>query len=106
VNLEEIMKAAQSLQSSLAQSQAKLEHIEVDGSAGAGLVIARCTAKGKLVKLTLDPGLLKAEEREMLEDLVVAAVNDAQRKAAQAAEAEMAKLTQGLPIPPGFKMPF
>jgi DNA-binding YbaB/EbfC family protein len=100
------MKAAQSLQSSLTQSQAKLEHIEVDGSAGAGMVVARCNAKGKLVKLSLDASLLKAEEREVLEDLVVAAVNDAQRNAARAAESEMAKLTQGLPIPPGFKMPF
>ena len=105
-NIADLMKAAQAMQANMADAQAKLDTIEVEGQAGAGMVRARMTAKGKLLRLHLDPSLLKAEDVEMTEDLIVAAVNDARGKAEAAAQAEMGKLTAGLPLPPGFKMPF
>jgi nucleoid-associated protein EbfC len=106
VNLQDIMKAAQSLQENMASAQNKLDQIEVEGAAGGGVVKARCTAKGKLVRLSIDPSLFKPEDREVVEDLIVAAITDAQRKAAATAESEMSKLTAGLPLPPGMKLPF
>lgn len=105
-NLADLMKAAQSMQERMGEAQAKLDTIEVEGQAGAGMVKARMTAKGKLLRLTLDPSLMSAEDREVTEDLIVAAVNDARARAEAASQEEMGKLTAGLPLPPGLKMPF
>jgi nucleoid-associated protein EbfC len=105
-SIADIMKAAQDMQSRMGDAQAKLDRIEVEGQAGAGLVKARMTAKGKLLRLTIDPSLMSADDREVTEDLIVAAVNDARSKAEAAAQSEMSKLTDGLPLPPGFKLPF
>ena len=85
----------------MAEAQGRLDAIEVVGEAGAGLVKATATAKGELKALAIDPSLFVPEEREVVEDLIVAAVQDAQARAAGAAQAEMAKVTEGLELPPG-----
>jgi DNA-binding YbaB/EbfC family protein len=76
------------------------------GEAGAGLVRATATAKGELKALSIDPSLFKAEEREVVEDLIVAAVQDAQARAQATAAEEMGRVTEGLGLPPGMKLPF
>jgi hypothetical protein len=105
-NLDDIMKAAQNVQAQLAQAQEKLDTIEIEGAAGGGMVKVRATAKGRIVKVDIDDSLINAGEKEMLEDLIAAAFNDARTKADQASNAEMQKMTAGLPLPPGFKLPF
>ena len=105
-DMGKLLKQAQEMQSKAAEMQAGLEELEVEGAAGAGMVTAVVTAKGQLKRLSVDPSILNADDREMLEDLIVAAVNDAQNKGAEKAQEEMAKLTEGLPIPPGMKLPF
>ena len=104
-SLEELMNAARNVQEQMARAQAELDNIEVEGASGGGLVTVRATARGAVRGLTIDPSLLTAESKEMLEDLVVAAFNDAKTKADQAGSAEMNKLTAGMPLPPGFKLP-
>jgi nucleoid-associated protein EbfC len=105
-NLDEMMKAAQSLQNKLGEAQAALDRIEVEGQAGAGLVKVRATAKGKILRVMIDPSLLSPDDKDMLEDLVAAAINDTRVKAEATAAEQMSKVTAGLPLPPGFKMPF
>ena len=80
--------------------------LEVEGAAGGGLVKIRATAKGRILGVEIDDSLLQPSEKQMLEDLVAAAINDARAKADTAGNAEMAKVSAGLPLPPGFKMPF
>ena len=105
-SLEELMNAARNVQEQMARAQAELDNIEVEGASGGGLVTVRATARGAVRGLTIDPSLLTAESKEMLEDLVVAAFNDAKTKVdAQMAE-EMAQVTGGLQLPPGMKLPF
>ena len=104
-SLEELMNAARNVQEQMARAQAELDNIEVEGASGGGLVKVRATARGAVRGLTIDPSLLTAESKEMLEDLVVAAFNDAKTKADQAGSAEMGKLTAGMQLPPGFKLP-
>ncbi len=104
-SLDELMKAAQSVQEQMQAAQAKLDHIEVEGASGGGLVKVRASARGRILGIAIDPSLLTADGKEMLEDLVVAAFNDAKAKADQAGSAEMNKLTAGMPLPPGFKLP-
>ena len=104
-NLDDIMKMAQDLQNDMAKAQASLDTIEVEGAAGGGLVKVRATAKGRILGIDLDASLLNAADKEMLEDLIVAAFNDAKGKADAAGSAEMQKMTAGLPLPPGFKLP-
>ena len=104
-SLEELMNAARNVQEQMARAQAELDNIEVEGASGGGLVTVRATARGAVRGLTIDPSLLTAESKEMLEDLVVAAFNDAKTKADQAGCAEMGKLTAGMQLPPGFKLP-
>ncbi|MEM7189158.1 MAG: YbaB/EbfC family nucleoid-associated protein [Pseudomonadota bacterium] len=102
-----MMKKVSEMQEKMAEATERMESIEAEGSAGAGMVKAVCTAKGELKSLTVDPSLLSGEEeKEVLEDLIVAAVNDASKQAREAGQEEMAKVTEGLPLPPGFKMPF
>lgn len=105
-DMAKIMKQAQEMQSRMADAQSRLDTIEVTGEAGAGLVRATATAKGQLRALSIDPSLFVPEEREVVEDLIVAAVQDAQARAVEAAQAEMAKLTEGLDLPAGLKLPF
>jgi DNA-binding YbaB/EbfC family protein len=104
-SLDELMKAAQSVQEQMQAAQAKLDHIEVEGASGGGLIKVRATARGRIIGVDIDQSMLMPESKEMLEDLVVAAFNDAKNKADQAGSAEMNKLTAGMPLPPGFKLP-
>jgi nucleoid-associated protein EbfC len=105
-DMAKIMKQAQEMQSRMSDVQNRLDEIEVVGEAGAGLVTVTATAKGAVKRLAIDPSLFVADEREVVEDLIVAAVQDAQARAAAAAQAEMAKVTDGLDLPPGLKLPF
>ena len=104
-DMEELMKAAANVQAEMAKAQAALDAHEVDGTSGGGLVTVRATAKGRIVRVTIEPSLLNPADKEMVEDLVVAAFNDAKAKADTLANAEMQKMTAGLPLPPGFKLP-
>ncbi len=101
-----IMKQAQAMQAKMADAQAQLEHLEVQGQSGGGLVTLTMTAKGVMKSLTLDSSLLRADEKEILEDLIVTAHEDARRKAERLAEEKMRDVTAGLPLPPGMKLPF
>lgn len=105
-DMAKLMKQAQEMQSKMAEAQERLEAMEVTGEAGAGLVQATATAKGVLKRLEIDPSLFVPDEREVVEDLIVAAVQDAQTRAQAMAQQEMGKLTEGLALPPGMKLPF
>jgi nucleoid-associated protein EbfC len=105
-DLDELMKMFQNTQAGLMKAQEDLDKIEVDGMSGAGLVKIRATAKGRIISVEIDESLLVPSEKQMVEDLVAAAINDARMKADQAAAVEMQKMTSGLQLPPGFKMPF
>lgn len=105
-NLDDILNMAKNVQDELTKAQANLDKIEVEGASGGGLVKVRATAKGRIVAVEIDESLLQPSEKQMVEDLVAAAFNDARAKADQASSAEMGKMTSGLPLPPGFKLPF
>jgi nucleoid-associated protein EbfC len=105
-NLEEIMKMAQDVQLQMQAAQENLDKIEVEGVSGGGLVKIRATAKGRIVGVNIDESLLQPSEKTMLEDLIAAALNDAKARADAAAAPEMEKMTSGIPLPPGFKLPF
>jgi nucleoid-associated protein EbfC len=105
-NLEDIMAMAQNVQNELAKAQANLDTIEVEGASGGGLVKIRASAKGRIIGVAIDDSLLQPSEKGMLEDLIAAAINDARAKADAASSDEMSKMTSGLPLPPGFKLPF
>ena len=105
-NLAGLMKQATQMQSKMAEMQAKLEAMEVDGEAGAGMVRVVLSGKGELKRLKVDPTLADPAELEMLEDLVVAAHADAKRKVEAAMAEEMREATGGLELPPGMKLPF
>ena len=105
-NLEDIMKMAQDVQLQMQAAQENLDKIEVEGVSGGGLVKIRATAKGRIVGVTIDESLLQPSEKTMLEDLITAALNDAKMRADSAAAPEMEKMTSGIPLPPGFKLPF
>src|SRR5688572_31002060 len=105
-DFDAILKMAQNAQAELLKAQEGLDKVEVEGASGGGLVKARASAKGRIIAVEIDESLLQPSEKQMIEDLVAAAINDARAKADQAAQAEMAKLTSGLPLPPGFKLPF
>lgn len=105
-DMAKIMKQAQEMQARMSDVQARLDEIEVTGEAGAGLVSVTASAKGTVKRLSVDPSLFVPEEREMVEDLIVAAIRDAQARAMDAAQAEMGKVTEGLALPPGMKLPF
>ena len=105
-DLDEILGMAKNVQAELEKAQANLDNIEVEGLSGGGLVRVRATAKGRIVGVAIDESLLAPSEKQMLEDLVAAAFNDARTKADQASQQEMSKMTAGIPLPPGFKLPF
>ena len=100
-----LMKQAQAMQDNLKRAQEELALIEVEGQSGAGLVKITMTCKHDVKRITIDPSLL-AEDKDMLEDLVAAAFNDAVRRAEEVSTEKMGKLTAGMPLPPGMKFPF
>ena len=100
-----LMKQAQQMQDNMKKVQDSLADIEVEGQSGAGLVKVVMTCRNDVRRIAIDPSLL-ADDKDMLEDLVAAAVNDALRRAEQTAQEKMSAVTAGLPLPPGFKMPF
>jgi hypothetical protein len=100
-----LMKQAQQMQDNLKKAQDELALIEVEGQSGAGLVKVVMTCKNDVKRVTIDPSLL-ADDKDMLEDLVAAAFNDAVRRAEATSQEKMGKLTAGLPMPPGMKFPF
>jgi nucleoid-associated protein EbfC len=105
-NLGQLMKQASQMQAKMAEMQEKLAMLEVEGAAGGGLVKATVNGKGEVKRLKIDPSLVDPKEVEVLEDLIVAALNDARGKVDATAAAEMQKLTGGLNLPPGMKLPF
>jgi nucleoid-associated protein EbfC len=105
-SIDDILKMAANVQEELTKAQANLETIEVEGASGGGLVKVRATAKGSIRSIDIDESLLKPSEKQILEDLIVAAFNDARAKADAASSSEMEKMTSGMPLPPGFKLPF
>ncbi|MDR0809438.1 MAG: YbaB/EbfC family nucleoid-associated protein [Gemmobacter sp.] len=105
-DMAKMMKAAQEMQARMAEVQDSLARIVIMGEAGAGLVKARCTARGEITGLDIDPAILVPSEKEVVEDLIIAALKDAQAKAATRGQQEMARLTEGLGLPADFKLPF
>ena len=105
-NLAGLMKQAQQMQSKMQEMQARLESIEVEGAAGAGLVAVTLNGKGDLRRVKIDPKLADPSDLEMLEDLIVAAHRDAKTKIEAMTQDEMQKVTGGLQLPPGMKLPF
>jgi nucleoid-associated protein EbfC len=99
-----LMKQAAELKSKMEAMQAELDHIEVDGTAGGGLVTVRLSGKGEMKGVKIDDSLIKPQEREILEDLLVAAHADARRKAETMLQEKMKAVTGGLPLPPGLKL--
>ena len=106
VNFGNMMKQAQELQKKMAEAQNKLNEIEVEGTSGGGLVKVTATAKGNFKRIFIDESLMKNDEKEILEDLIIAAINDAKEKGEVVSQEEMKSLTGGLPLPPGMKLPF
>ncbi len=100
-----LMKQAQAMQDNLRKAQEELALVEVEGESGAGLVKVTMTCKHDVKRVVIDPSLL-ADDKDMLEDLVAAAFNDAVRRAESVSQEKMGKLTAGMPLPPGMKMPF
>ena len=105
-NFAEMMKQAQQLQGRMADMQAELERTLIEGRSGGGMVVVTLSGKGDMTRLKIDPSLLKPEEAEILEDLIVAALNDARQKAEAQLAAKMQEMTGGLQLPPGMKLPF
>jgi nucleoid-associated protein EbfC len=105
-SLDDILKMAANVQEELTKAQAGLDEIEVEGASGGGLVKVRASAKGRIIGVEIDESLLAVSEKQMLEDLITAAFNDARGKADAVSNAEMGKMTSGLQLPPGFKLPF
>jgi len=105
-DMAKMMKQAQEMQSKMADMQAELENMTVTGESGAGLVKATATAKGILTGLDIDPSIFHPDEKEVVEDLILAAIKDAQTKAQDKMQEEMGKMTEGLGLPPGMKLPF
>jgi DNA-binding YbaB/EbfC family protein len=105
-NLDELMKMAQEAQAKLMQAHEGLDKVTVEGVSGGGLVRIRASAKGRIQAVEIDESLLQPSEKQMVEDLVAAAINDARAKADEAAQSAMSDVTGGMQMPPGFKLPF
>ena len=105
-DMAKMMKHAQDMQGKMAQMQEDLEHIIVEGVSGAGLVKATATAKGELKSLDIDPSIFNGEDKEVVEDLILAAIKDAQSKAAERSQQEMGKMAEAMGLPAGMKLPF
>ncbi|BAK66018.1 MULTISPECIES: YbaB/EbfC family nucleoid-associated protein [Sphingobium] len=105
-DLNDILGMASRVQEEMQKAQAELDNLQVEGIAGGGLVKVRASAKGRILGLSIDQSLIDPNDKGMLEDLIVAAFNDARAKADEVASDQMSKMTAGLPLPPGFKLPF
>ncbi len=105
-NINQMLKQAQQLQNQMADIQKRMEETEISGSSGGGFVQTVVNGKGDLKSLKIDPSLMNPEEVEILEDLIIAAYNDAKSKAELQTQQEMSQLTGGLNLPGGFKLPF
>lgn len=105
-DISQIMRQAQQMQAKITEAQKKIEALEVEGSAGGGMVKMKITGKNALVSIGIDPSLMVADEREILEDLIKAAHDDARRKLEDKQNEEMKGLSGGMGLLPGFKMPF
>ena len=105
-NLTDMLKKAQEMQSKMGDMQSQLDDLEIEGTSGAGLVKVVLSGKGDMKSLSIDDSLFSSEDREVLEDLIVAAHAQARSKVAEASAEQMKDLTGGLELPPGFKMPF
>lgn len=105
-NLGEMLKKAQEMQAKMGDMQAELDNVTVEGTAGAGMVKVVLSGKGDMKSVTLDPSIFSSEDKEVVEDLIIAAHAQAKAKVADAAAEQMKTLTGGLDLPPGFKMPF
>ncbi|GBG16041.1 uncharacterized protein NMK_3666 [Novimethylophilus kurashikiensis] len=103
--LGNLMKQAQKMQENMAKAQEELGNIEVEGQAGNGMVKVVMTCRNTLRRIKIDPSLMQ-EDAEMLEDLITLAINDALRQAEATSQERMGKLTAGMPLPPGMKLPF
>ena len=103
--LAQAQKAAETIQKQMNETQARLDEIEVEGTAGGGLVKVRATARGRILGVSIDESMMKPEEKQMVEDLVTAAFNDARDRADRVSGEEMAKIQQGMGLPPGMKLP-
>ncbi len=99
-----IMKQAQAMQQKMQDVQAELDRIEIEGTSGGGFIKVTMTAKGQVKGVSIDPSLLNPDEKEIVEDLIVAAVNDARTKAERTVQERMEEVTKGLPLPPGLKL--
>ena len=106
MNLGKMMKQAQELQTKMAEMQERLAEAEVEGSSGAGMVTAVMNGKNELKRLKIDPSLIDPNDAEVLEDLVIAAINDAKSRVDLHTKEEMSKVTGGLNLPPGMNLPF
>ncbi|MDJ1017183.1 MAG: YbaB/EbfC family nucleoid-associated protein [Paracoccaceae bacterium] len=105
-DMGKMMKAAQEMQTKMAELQEDLQRMTVTGESGAGLVKATATAKGELIGLDVDPSIFNPDEKEVVEDLILAAIKDAQMKASDKSQEEVSKLTEGLGLPADMKLPF
>ncbi len=105
-DMAKMMKAAQEMQQKMAGLQEEMHNIMVTGESGAGLVKATCTAKGELKGLDIDPSIFNADDKEVVEDLILAAIKDAQQKANDRAKEEMGKITEGMGLPKDMDLPF
>lgn len=105
-NLGNLMKQAQEMQSKMQEMQERLADFEISGGAGAGMVEVTLNGKGEMRKVKIDPSLFNGEDAEVVEDLIVAAFNDAKAKVEAHMQEEMSKITGGLNLPPGMKLPF
>ena len=105
-NLGDMMKQVQQMQSRMEDMQAQLDQITVTGQSGGGLVRVTLTGKGHAAAIAIDPSLMKPEEREILEDLLIAAMNDGKAKVEEVMAGQMKDITGGMGLPPGFKLPF
>ncbi|MCP5037807.1 MAG: YbaB/EbfC family nucleoid-associated protein [Rhodobacteraceae bacterium] len=105
-DMAKMMKAAQDMQGKMAEMQEELANITVTGESGAGLVRATATAKGDLTGLDIDPSIFNPDEKEVVEDLILAAIKDAQAKASEKNQSEMSRLTESLGLPKDMKLPF
>lgn len=106
MNLQKMMKQAQQMQQNVADAQARIEAHEFNGAAGSGMVKVRINGKNRLLGVQIDASLMKADEKDMLEDLLIAAFNDARDQVDTMQSDEMNKITGGLNLPPGMKLPF
>ena len=104
-DMGKMLKAAQEMQSKMAALTDEMQVMTVEGASGAGLVRATCTVKGELKALSIDPSIFRADDKEVVEDLILAAIKDAQGKATERTRAEMAKIAESMGLPPGMSLP-